>query len=74
MQIDCLVTSTVRRAADGTVVGYQGIIRDITEQMKAEKALHESEQRFRQLAENLREVFWLSSLDGSQIYFISPRV
>ena len=71
-QIDCLVTSTVRRAPDGTVLGYQGIIRDITEQMKAEKALHESEQRFRQLAENLREVFWLSSLDGKQIYFINP--
>lgn len=71
-QIDCLVTSTVRRGPDGTVLGYQGIIRDITEQMKAEKALHESERRFRQLAENLREVFWLSSLDGSQIYFINP--
>lgn len=71
-QIDCLVTSTVRRAADGTVLGYQGIIRDITEQMKAGKALHESEQRFRQLAENLREVFWLSSLDSRQIYFINP--
>ena len=70
--IDCLVTSTVRRAADGTVLGYQGIIRDITEQMKAEKALYESEQRFRQLAENLREVFWLSSLDSRQIYFINP--
>ena len=71
-QIDCLLTSTVRRATDGTVLEYQGIIRDITEQMKAKKALHESEQRFRQLAENLREVFWLSSLDGSQIYFINP--
>ena len=71
-QIDCLVTSTVRRTVNGTIVGYQGIIRDITEQMKAEKALHESEQRFWQLAENLREVFWLSSLDGSQIYFINP--
>ena len=71
-EIDCLVTSTVRRAVDGRVLGYQGIIRDITEQMKAEKALHESEQRFRQLAENLREVFWLSSLDGKQIYFINP--
>ncbi len=72
VQIDCLVTSTVRRAVDGTVLGYQGIIRDITEQMKAENALHESEQRFRQLAENLREVFWLSSLDASQIYFVNP--
>lgn len=71
-QIDCLLTSTVRRAADGTVLEYQGIIRDITEQVKAERALHESEQRFRQLAENLREVFWLSSLDGRQIYFINP--
>ncbi len=71
-QIDCLVTSTVRRTVNGTIVGYQGIIRDITEQMKAEKALHESEQRFRQLAENLREVFWLSSLDSRQIYFINP--
>ena len=72
VQIDCLVTSTVRRAVDGTVLGYQGIIRDITEQMKAENALHESEQRFRQLAENLREVFWLSSLDARQIYFVNP--
>ena len=72
VQIDCLVTSTVRRAVDGTVLGYQGIIRDITEQMRAENALHESEQRFRQLAENLREVFWLSSLDASQIYFVNP--
>ncbi len=71
-RIDCLLTSTVRRAADGTVLEYQGIIRDITEQVKAERALHESEQRFRQLAANLREVFWLSSLDGRQIYFISP--
>ena len=71
LQIDCLLTSTVRRATDGTVLEYQGIIRDITEQRKAERALHESEQRFRQLAENLREVFWLSSLDGNQIYFIN---
>ena len=71
-EMDCLVTSTARRAADGRVLGYQGIIRDITERIAAEKALHETEARFRQLAENIREVFWLSSLDGSEIYFINP--
>ncbi len=71
-EMDCLLTSTARRAADESILGYQGIIRDITEQIKAEKALHESEGRFRQLAENIREVFWLSSLDRSEVYFISP--
>jgi PAS domain S-box-containing protein len=71
-EMDCLVTSTARRAADGSILGYQGIIRDITERIAAEKALHKAEARFRQLAENIHEVFWLSSLDGSEIYFINP--
>jgi len=43
-KIDCLLTSSVRRSEDGTVQGYQGIIRDVTEQKKAEKALQESTQ------------------------------
>jgi len=28
--IDCLSTSTLKRAPDGTIIGYQGIVRDIT--------------------------------------------
>ena len=36
-EIDCLLTSTVRRAKDGSILGYQGIIRDITEQKQAEE-------------------------------------
>lgn len=35
-------------------------------------ALAESEQRFRQIAENLREVFWLISLDTGALLYISP--
>lgn len=35
-------------------------------------ASKESELRFRQLAENLREVFFLISADGSQMLYISP--
>ncbi|MBE7555089.1 MAG: PAS domain S-box protein [Anaerolineales bacterium] len=34
---DCLVTATVRQADDGTILGYQGILRDITEQKRVER-------------------------------------
>ncbi|HXW00932.1 MAG TPA: SpoIIE family protein phosphatase [Anaerolineae bacterium] len=34
---DCLVTATVRQADDGTILAYQGIIRDITEQKRIER-------------------------------------
>jgi PAS domain S-box-containing protein len=43
--IICLATTTVRRGADGKVVGYQGILRDVTEQRRAEEALREHERR-----------------------------
>lgn len=35
-------------------------------------SLKESEQRFRQLAENINEVFWLCSADFDEIYYLSP--
>ena len=35
----CLVTSSVRRARDGSILGYQGIIRDITEKKRTLGAL-----------------------------------
>ncbi len=36
-EVDCLVTATIRQADDGTVMGYQGILRDITAQKQAER-------------------------------------
>ena len=38
-EIDCLLTSMVWRATDGSVLGYQGIIRDITKQKRTEEML-----------------------------------
>ncbi len=35
-------------------------------------SLKESEQRFRQLAENINEVFWLGSPDWNKVYYLSP--
>jgi PAS domain S-box-containing protein len=36
------------------------------------EALRESEERFRQLAENIREVFWMTDAEGTKILYISP--
>ncbi|MCM2284428.1 MAG: response regulator [Desulfobacula sp.] len=39
---------------------------------QSESTLRESEMKFRQLAENIPEVFWLGSSDWQQIFYISP--
>lgn len=41
--IDCLVTSTVWRATDGRILGYRGIIHNITERKQMGQALLEAE-------------------------------
>jgi PAS domain S-box-containing protein len=45
---------------------------DVTEEKLALHDLRESEERFRQLAENIQAVFWMSDLQKNQILYISP--
>ncbi len=47
-------------------------VRDITERRRTQEELQESEERFRQLAENIHETFWLSSPSMDRFYYIGP--
>lgn len=42
------------------------------ERRRAEEALRESEERFRQVAENIREVFWMTDPEKQQMIYVSP--
>ncbi len=55
---------------EGAVSGIIGISRDITNHKLAEQKIKESNERFKQLAEHIEEVFWLATED--KILYISP--
>src|SRR5262249_15483735 len=68
------VTYVPHRSADQAVIGLFVLAFDVTERWETEEKLRESELRFRQLAENIQEVFWMSSPSGDEVLYVSPAV
>jgi PAS domain S-box-containing protein len=64
--------SVRKQEADQEHPFYQTTITDVTERKQAEQILRESEERFRQLAENIHEVFWLTDPAKREMIYISP--
>lgn len=67
-----LTTLHPLKDASGKVYRIVGTAFNITERIRAEAALQESEERFRQLAENIESVFWMSDLARGKVVYISP--
>ena len=53
------------------VIGGFGLAKDITARRAAETSLRESEEQFRQLAENIHEVFFVVALDPVRFAYVS---
>ncbi|MEO5722309.1 MAG: PAS domain S-box protein, partial [Chthoniobacterales bacterium] len=59
-------------AEDGRVEGVGGVTRDVTERQEAGEALRESEERFRQFAENASDVFWILDAKTMRFEYLNP--
>ena len=53
-------------------IGTLWLLEDITEHLRTERALRDSEEKFRQMAENISAVFWITSPDFKTMHYVSP--
>lgn len=57
---------------DGPPRWLMGTARDVTECHEFQERLRESEERFRQLAENIDEAFWLMDMEPPRVLYCNP--
>jgi diguanylate cyclase (GGDEF)-like protein/PAS domain S-box-containing protein len=58
--------------SDGQPMAIGIIVLETTERSRAEQSLRDSEEKFRQLAENIQEVFWLTDVENQEVIYVSP--
>jgi PAS domain S-box-containing protein len=61
-----------RRQAEELTRSKERLEQEIADHQQVERVLREHEETFRQLTDNIRQVFWTGSTDLSEIFYISP--
>ncbi len=62
----------VERSEQGRPLRVVGLHQDITRRRETEKSLRDTGSTFRQLADRVREVFWICTADGKRTLYVSP--
>jgi diguanylate cyclase (GGDEF)-like protein/PAS domain S-box-containing protein len=70
---DTSLSGHLLRSPDGTPIGLEGFLRDITERKQMEEALRESEEKFRRIFDNVYDIYYRTDAQGI-ITDISPSV
>jgi PAS domain S-box-containing protein len=70
MRVKALTVASLKLRCENRDLVLVG--REIIELKRVKKVLQESEERFRQIAENIQEVFWMSDLDFTKMFYVSP--
>lgn len=71
--LDVEINSILTHDENGNITGIQGSTRDVTRRKRAEDALREREEQYRELVENINEVIYTVDERGT-ITYISPAV
>lgn len=59
--------------SEGKAINITGTLQDVTETKTVERELLEKEQVFREMAENIDGVFWLTDWKSNKVLYISPQ-
>ncbi|WP_158277425.1 PAS domain S-box protein [Opitutus sp. ER46] len=66
------VSASVKVITLGGEACALSLLFDVTARREAEHSLRASEERFRQVVESISEVFWMTTLEGREMLYISP--
>ncbi|MEB3886029.1 PAS domain S-box protein [Lyngbya sp. CCY1209] len=66
------VSLSLVRSADGMPISDLAIVEDIGDRKRAELALQESEERFREIASTVSQFFFLRRADSGEYIYVSP--
>jgi PAS domain S-box-containing protein len=70
--IMCDWYNTILIDPDDNIIGVASLVQDITELHNTVGELRASEERFRQMAENIREIFWMLDPNKMLTLYVSP--